>query len=140
MTSPRTKQVPLHRTTPLTKCLSQAIEAQKSLGKTQGHIAREIGYERANMLSMLKRGSTKVPLEKIPALGRALNIDPAFLYRLALEQYWPNEYRTIVEIFGTVCSRNERDILASIRDATSHADPALTPELRKKLETMFGTV
>ena len=38
---------------------------------------------------MFKRGEVKVPLNKIPLLAKAINADPAHLFRLALEQYWP---------------------------------------------------
>jgi hypothetical protein len=29
-----------------------------------------------------------VPLDKIPLLAKALGVDPAHMFRLALEQYW----------------------------------------------------
>src|SRR5262245_7251874 len=108
MPTRRTRPIARHRRTPLTHYLCRAIEAQAKLGKDQRRIAQEIGYDQANMLSMLKAGSTKVPMGRIPALARALNIDPASLFRLALEQYWPNEHGTIAQIFGTLCSSNER--------------------------------
>ncbi|MGZ9053126.1 MAG: helix-turn-helix domain-containing protein [Rhodoplanes sp.] len=54
--------------------------------KSQREIAAELGYERPNIISMMKRGETKLPLDKVPALAKALHVDPAHLFRLALEQ------------------------------------------------------
>ena len=68
------------------------------------------------------------------------DVDPAFLFRLALEQYWPTEHGAIAQTFGTLCSSNEREILASIRDLSDHADPTLTAESWKKLIAMCGLV
>ena len=75
-------------------------------GKTQREIAAELGYDKPNMISMFKTGMAKVPLEKVPALAKAINVDPAFLFRLALQQYWPDNLDTIAEIFGTICTKN----------------------------------
>src|SRR5579871_5258209 len=58
--------------------------------KNQRQIAHELGYAKPNIISMFKTGDTKVPIDKIPALARALNVDPAFLFRLAMEQFWPD--------------------------------------------------
>src|SRR5438270_13100393 len=79
--------------------------------KTQREIAVEIGYDKPNMISMFKRGEMKVPLEKIPALAKAVEADPAHLFRLALEQYWPSLGETIQTIFGRLASANEEQIL-----------------------------
>src|SRR5947209_7699722 len=75
--------------------------------KTQREIAVEIGYDKPNMISMFKRGEMKVPLEKIPALAKAVEADPAHLFRLALEQYWPSLGETIQTIFGRTVTANE---------------------------------
>jgi transcriptional regulator with XRE-family HTH domain len=96
-------------------------------GKTQREIAKEVGFERQNMISMLKHGDTKVPLDKIPALARALDADPAHLLRLALEQYWPEWKKVINEIFGGVVSKNEITLLLAIRKATLDRDPEFSP-------------
>ncbi|GHF75786.1 helix-turn-helix domain-containing protein [Seohaeicola zhoushanensis] len=41
--------------------------------KTQAEIAAEAGYVNQNMISMIKKGSTKVALDRVPALARALD-------------------------------------------------------------------
>jgi len=49
---------------------------------------------------MFKRGEAKVPLDKVPILARALNVDPALLFCLAVEQYWPGGAEAVARIFG----------------------------------------
>jgi hypothetical protein len=60
---------------------------------------------------MFKHGEVKVPLDKIPALAKAIEADPGHLFRLALEQYWPELAATVAEIFGRVVTANEEEIL-----------------------------
>lgn len=73
---------------------------------------------------MFKRGEVRVPLDKIPALAKAINADPAHLFRLALEQYWPGMIETIDAIFGQVATANEQQILLKKwREATDNTGP-----------------
>ncbi len=82
------------------------------------------------MISMFKRGEVKVPLDKIPLLAKAINADPGHLFRLALEQYWPQLGDTIQTIFGRVVTANEEEILIKPwRAATANLDPAPTNEI-----------
>lgn len=55
----------------------------KHVGKTQREIAREAGFVRPNVLTMIKRGQTKVPLARVGALARALETDPLMLMKCA---------------------------------------------------------
>lgn len=105
--------------------------------KTQKDIAKEMGYPKGNIISMFKTGEVRVPLDKIPALAKAINVDVAFLFRLAMEQYWPKRNDAIAAVFGTITTSNQRDILAKIQELTGEEDPALTPELEAKLRKVF---
>src|ERR1035441_9580889 len=88
-----------HANTALAKFLDRRIDALKGV-KTQREIAAEIGYAKPNIVSMFKRGECKVPLEKIPALAKALGVDPAHLFRLGFEVDWPNLAGVIEEGVG----------------------------------------
>ena len=75
--------------------------------KTQADIAEEAGFVNANMIAMFKSGSSKVPLDRVPALAIALDCDPALLLRLALEQtVGDTAARAIVEILGAPVTKN----------------------------------
>ncbi len=122
---------------PLAQYISKQIDVQASLGKNQRQIAVEIGYEKPNMISMFKRGETKVPLDKIPALAKALNVDAAFMFKLAVQQYWPDMGKAIAEIFGTVLTKNETKMIELIRRLTKGSDPELTHRAKRKLKAAF---
>ncbi|SER28961.1 hypothetical protein SAMN05216548_114115 [Faunimonas pinastri] len=123
--------------TRLASYLSKQIDAIQGM-KTQRQIADEVGYDKPNMISMIKRGEARVPMDKIPLLAKSLNVDPAFLFRLAMEQHgWSID--VIGTVFGTICSKNESKVLAKIRELTDNQDPSLTPDLEQKLETVFGS-
>lgn len=117
--------------------LAKQIEIAKSMGKTQKDIALELGYDKPNMIAMMKSGDVKVPLDKVPALAKALNIEPAFLMRLAMNQYWPGFADTIADVFGTVLTPNETRIVEKIREFSKNSDPALNREVESHLRAAF---
>ena len=51
----------------IAKYIDKKIDELKGV-KTQREIAAEIGYEMPNIISMFKRGESRVPLDKIPLL------------------------------------------------------------------------
>jgi|SRR5579871_6429527 len=113
--------------------IDRQIDTLKGV-KTQRQIAAEIGYDKPNMISMFKRGEVRVPLEKIPALAKAIEADPSHLFRLALEQYWPEMKQTIVDIFGRLATANEEELLLKPwREFSRHMDPALESPIRDAL-------
>jgi transcriptional regulator with XRE-family HTH domain len=106
--------------------------------KTQREIAHEIGYDAPNLISMFKRGESKVPLDKIPALAKALDVDTGHLFRLALEQYWQGQAKLIREIFGRTATENEETILLrKWRAASRNLDPATGPRFEGAVDAMI---
>ena len=107
--------------------------------KTQAEIASEAGFANANMMTFLKNGRNKVPLDRVPSLAKALEVDPAFLMRLALDQaVGATAAKAINEIFGTPATENERGWLNELRDASDNTDPRLTARSRTALRGVFG--
>ncbi len=107
--------------------------------KTQAEIASEAGFGNANMMTFLKNGRNKVPLDRVPSLAKALEVDPAYLMRLALDQaVGATAAKAITEIFGTPATENERGWLTELRDASSNTDPRLTARSRTTLRGIFG--
>lgn len=107
--------------------------------KTQKVIAHEAGFVNPNLISMIKNGATKIPLDRVPALARALETDPAYLMRLSLEQaIGPTASVAVLEVFGTATTVNERAWLEEIRDASGQTDPKLTARSRASLRAIFG--
>jgi len=117
--------------------LRKQIDALAGI-KTQREIALEAGYEKPNVISMMKTGQVRIPLDKVPALAKAIHVDPAYLFRLVMMEYWPDRADAVAQIFGTVTTANEREIIVRIRELTNNTDPALTEKLDNKLKIAFG--
>ena len=108
-------------------------------GKPLREIAEEMGYDKPNIISMFATGAARVPIRRLASLARALNADPCHLVRMGLEEYCPEDYRTIAEHVGEVLSENERDILFAIRRVYRNGDPKLSEAQERDLVLMFAT-
>ncbi|UTH48798.1 helix-turn-helix transcriptional regulator [Loktanella salsilacus] len=107
--------------------------------KSQIEIAGEAGFVNANVLSMIKSGTTKLPLDRVLALANALECDPKRLFLLAFQQRGNETEKTaIADIFGTVVTRNEVIWLEELRDASGRIDPSLTSRSRTALRGIFS--
>lgn len=118
--------------------LRERIAALASV-KTQRDIATEAGFPNANYLSMLKKGENKLALDRVQALAKALDVDPARLFRLAFLQLGnESENDGLEKIFGTPVSQNEVLWLKAIREASDNSDPPLGKRARAMLRAIFG--
>jgi transcriptional regulator with XRE-family HTH domain len=103
------------------------LTAQISLsGKTQQEIARECGFEKPNIISMFKQGKAKLPLARLPAMARALGVDPRRLLALAMREYEPEVWRSIQDLLGDqpLLTANELHFIQVIR-GSNVKDPKL---------------
>ena len=123
--------------TPMSAFLAKKFD-ELSRDKSQKEIAKELGYAKSNILSMFKSGEAKVPLEKIPALSRALDVDIAHLFRLGLEQYWPDLRETLRKFFHEVPTPNEVILLHKWRTATENTDPTIGGQLEERIDSMLN--
>lgn len=91
------------------------------------------------MLSLIKSGSTRLPLDRVPALARALDVDPARLLQLAVEQWAGSAVaRAFDSIFETIVTHNEAGWREVIREASGNTDPAITTRARSSVRAIFG--
>lgn len=92
--------------------------------KTQREIAAECGFETPNIITMFKKGSTKVPLNRIGVLAKSLDADPAHMLRLAMREYMPDTWESIEDtLHSTLLTANELKLVRAYREATGNADP-----------------
>jgi transcriptional regulator with XRE-family HTH domain len=117
--------------------IAAQLDIAKSMGKTQRDIAEAVGYEKPNPINMMSKGTMKVPLDKVPALAKALNVDAGFLFRLALNEQWPEAAEAIAQIFGTPLTKNEKEIIEFIRGVSKNSDPSLSRDVEAKLRAAF---
>jgi transcriptional regulator with XRE-family HTH domain len=91
------------------KTVAEYISGQIDLcGKSQKQIAEEVGFPKANILTMIKHGTTRVPIHRAPALARALGVDPAKLMRMALAEYSPEILEAIEGSLGPIVVEPEK--------------------------------
>lgn len=127
-----------HEDTRLAKYINKRIDELKGV-KTQAEIAAQAGFTNANFLSMLKVGSSKLPIDRVPDLARALDADPAYVLRLTLEQQLGEvAARAVNELLGTPLSKNEREWIDELRVASDNLDPHITRKTRSSLRAIFG--
>ncbi|WP_248305010.1 XRE family transcriptional regulator [Devosia sp. FKR38] len=113
------------------------LELQKD--KSQAEIAIEAGFINPSMLALVKNGSARLPLDRVPALAAALSVDPRRLLLMALQQSAEDAaMRAFEAVIGTVVTRNELAWLEEIRAASSNSDPAVTTRSRSALRAIFG--
>lgn len=91
--------------------------------KTQREIAAECGFEKPNIITMFKTGATKVPLNRIGPLAKAIGVDPAHLLRLVMNEYMPETWEAVENVFqSTVLTANELELLREYRRVTGDND------------------
>lgn len=91
--------------------------------KTQREIAEECGFENPNIITMFKTGATKLPLNRIGPLAKAIDIDPAHLLRLVMLEYAPDTWEAIENIMqSTLLTANELELVRAYRQVTGDSD------------------
>jgi hypothetical protein len=96
-------------------------------GKSQKTIAKECGYPNSNIVTMFKQGTTKLPLDKVQTMARALDADPRYLLRLVMMEYQPQAWAVIVQMMGAGVSvtEDEARLLELVHEAGHGRNPNL---------------
>lgn len=99
--------------------VARYLEQQIALSnKSQKEIAEEAGYERPNILTMIKQGHTKLPINKIVPLARALGIEPLHLMRITFQEYLPEAWETLEPLLGqSLVTEEEMAAIKTLRRA-----------------------
>lgn len=109
-----------------TKSVADYISSQiNACGKSQIQIAKEVGFEKPNVITMIKQGKTKVPVSKIGSMAKALEVDPIFFLKICMQEYMPDFLDTVVAITEQpIITANELELIKAVR-AISGDDPKL---------------
>lgn len=87
-----------------------------SFQKNQREVADEVGFSNRNMLSLIKNGQTKLSLDRVPAMAKALGLDLDVVLLPALRQYYDEDVISMLrETFGKTQTRTEHEILSIAR-------------------------
>jgi hypothetical protein len=101
--------------------VAQFLAQQIALSpKKQNEIASEVGYDKPNVITMIKQGKTKLPLAKVGPMARALGIDPVHLLRLVLQEYYPENWQVLEGLIGErLVSADELALVKLVRAAAA---------------------
>lgn len=105
------------------------VRRQKELGLANADLANALNYENHNVITMIRKGRTKLPLDKVAAMASVLQTDPAWLFRKVLGEYAPDTLEAIEVSLGPIVTKNERAMLDAWRRATNTSDPDISPDL-----------
>ncbi len=109
-----------------TSLVDQMEARQASLGITNHDLCTALGFDREIVLTMIKQGSIKMPLNKIPALAVALELDAPELLRVALRENDPTLSQLIEDVFNPLClTATEVNLIKHLRELTG--DRASSP-------------
>lgn len=110
-------------------------------GKSQTDIAREVGFDKPNVITMIKQGKTKVPLAKIGSMAKALEVDPVHFMKLVLSEYLPDLLEVIQAITAQpLITQNELEFINVIRSANVVNPKLRTDTERDKLRRFVETL
>lgn len=85
--------------------------------RTQKEIALDIGYTKANIITMFKQGLTRLPLDKIGIVAEVLEIDPGVLFHKVLKEYMPDTLASLKPIMkGLELSEDEVELITFYRN------------------------
>ena len=87
----------------------------QTTGKKQAEIAREVGFDKPNMISMIKLGHTKLPLAKVGPMAKALGTNPVALLKICLSEYCPETWKEIAPYMEASLTEEERRLVSALR-------------------------
>ena len=119
---------------PTATMLTTAIENSEL---TQREIADRVGFKHANIISMLKTGETRVPLDRIPSLAQTLGMDERLFLMVAIEEYHPGVHEVLVDVLGLPLSDAELGILTMFRMASIRDEIEVEGPFRQALEGLL---
>lgn len=118
--------------------ISERIEAS---GQLQKDIAHKAGFEQPNIITMIKQGKTRLPLDKVGPLAKALAIDPLILLEMCFEEYHPRTWKAIAPYMASAITEDERKLLAALRKFLGGPFlSALTDESRQHFDQFMSSL
>ena len=102
----------MNPTSPVARFIAARI---LGIGKSQKDIAREVGFESANVITMIKQGATKLPLSRVSAMAKALETDPLQLLSMCFEEYQPETWEAIAPLMQSAVTNDELHLLRALR-------------------------
>ena len=118
----RAKETNLVKDSPVARLVTEMVN---NSDKTQYQIAIDSGFDgHTNIITMLKTGRTKFPLNRVMSFSLATDTDPEILLDACLKEYFPEVADILSRLKGRVLSKPERQILTALRAFKRDQDQA----------------
>jgi predicted XRE-type DNA-binding protein len=104
--------------------VAQYIEQMVALSdKSQKEIAEAMGYDKPNIITMFKQGSTKLPINKVAPFAKAVGADPIHLLRLVMQEYMPETWESLQGMVGqSLVTEDELKLVKATRKILGGVD------------------
>jgi hypothetical protein len=101
---------------PTVKLVAQIEARQAELGITDHQVCEAVGFEKEIVFKMIKQGSIKLPLNRVPALAEVLSLDPGQLLKTAMAEASPDLLAVIESVFNPMnLSKTESNLIKHLR-------------------------
>lgn len=120
---------------------SFVAERIRITGKKQVEIAAVAGFDKPNVITMIKQGKTKLPLGKVGPMAKALEADATYLLKLCLEEYQPETWKAIRPYMDDMLTSDEIRFMRAVRNwAGVNFISAFTKEQQSKLNAFINSM
>ena len=99
-------------TSPVARFIAKRIE---ETGLLQKDIAMKVGFEKPNIITMIKQGKTRLPIDKICLMAKALETDPVQFFQMCIREYQPDNWKVISPFMDSTMTVDELRLLKSLR-------------------------
>lgn len=115
-----------HQSSTPASVISQLEAQQATLGLSDEELSTAVGFDRQIALTLIKQGTMKLPLNKVPAFAAALALDPADLLRAAIRESDPSLGQLVEETFNPLrLTATEMNLIKHLRELSG--DAAVAP-------------
>lgn len=122
---------------PKAKTLTKAIDASELI---QREIADRIGMRNPNVISMMKQGIKRGPLNRIPALSETLEINVQTFLMTAIKEYHLGTHEVLVDVLGLPLSETEMRLLDLLRTTEASGFIDVVGPLLRHMERLLELV
>lgn len=115
----------------------------RDLEVTNSDLQRVMGYDRPNVVAMMRTGSMRLPVTKVAEVAKKLHVDPVFLLGKVLAENDAALWGVIASIMGDrLITANEMTLIASMRTVLDGHDVDLTevPEFMQVVTASLAAI
>lgn len=106
-------------------------------------LQKALGYDRPNVIAMMKSGSMRLPANKVATSAQLLKIDPVFLLGKVISENDPVLWTVISALLGSqLVTANELALISLVRSRLDGHDVNLAerPDFTKLVEPLLNAI